>query len=84
MIPLVGPNIHFKGFNELSCVDEVLFGKIKLSDLSIMSSNLFVVRSADLRGLICDQLNSSIPLSSANCGFNCFAENTSLNEVFDG
>ena len=84
LVPLVAADIHFKGFNKFSSIDEVFFSKIKLSDLSVVSSDLFVVRSADLRRLISNQLDSSIPFPSTDGGFNGLAEYSSLNEVLNG
>lgn len=84
LIPLVGSDIHFKSLNEFSCIDEVLFSQIKLTDFGIMSSDLLVVRSTDLRRLVSNQLNSSVPFSGTDCGFNSLGENSSLNEMLNG
>lgn len=84
LIPLVAANVHFKGLNKFTGIDEVFLSEIKLSDLSIVSRNLFIVRSADFRWLIGNQLDSSVPLSSTNCCLNGFAEDPCLHEVLDG
>jgi hypothetical protein len=52
LVPLVAPHIHLKCLNEFTSIDEVFLSEIKLSDLSIVSSNLLIVRSADFRWLI--------------------------------
>ena len=84
LVPLIRSNVHLKSFNELSCIDKVLLSKIKLSDFRVMSGDLLVVGSADLRRLACNQLNSSVPLSSTDGSFNGFTEDSSLNEMLDG
>ena len=70
LVPFVRPHIHLKGLNKFSCIDEVLFGKVKLTDFSVVSSNLLVVRSADLRWLVSDQLHGPVPFSGTDGSLN--------------
>jgi len=52
LIPFVSTDIHFEGFDILTSVDEVFLSKVKLAYFSVMLSNLSVVGSSNLWGLV--------------------------------
>lgn len=83
LIPFVCPNVHFEGLYELACVHIVLFGKIKLSYLSIVLSDLLIVWSRNFWWLILHQLNSSVPFSGVESCLDGLVENTGLDVVLD-
>jgi hypothetical protein len=52
LIPFVSTDIHFESFDVLTSVDEVFLSEVELAYFSVMLSNLSVVGSSNLWGLV--------------------------------
>jgi len=83
LFPFVSSHVHLKGLYVLSSVDEVFLSQVELTNFSVVLGDLSVVRSSNFWGLVLDQLDCAIPLSSGKSGLNCLVEDISLNEVFN-
>ena len=83
MVPLIGSYVHFEGLNRSSSIHEVLLCEIVLSNLGVVLSNLLIIRTSDLRRLVSNELDCTVPLSGGKCSFDGFVEDSSLDVVLN-
>ena len=84
LFPLVGAYVHLKSLNVLTSLYEEVLSLLILANLGIMASNLYLVRTDLVSGLVLDEVNGTVPVSSLKSRLNSLVENASLDEVIDG
>ena len=83
LVPLVGADVHLKGFYEFVRIDEVLLCQFQLSHFGVVARNLLVIRSRNFGLLVANELHGAIPLTRCDCRLDSLVEDASLHVVLD-
>ena len=80
-LPLVGAHIHLKGLYVFACFHEEGFSLVVLANLSEMTSDLDLVGTYLVSGLVLDEIYGAVPVACLQGRLNSLVEDTGLNEV---